>query len=256
MSIVRAREMCDGRSAKARYSLAALATMALVALAACGSVGRLDPNPSKTVDLSGSWTLDHAASDDPKPLIEKLRPKPMKHRWDMPPDDGLGDDSGPPEGGGQQGGGQQGGRSRRGGSQGQPQVVYRNNNDAYTHSTVIRMLQADLARAESLTIRQDPERFTLDYGSGVRTFTPGAVSVVSAAWGVADQSSGWKGKEFVIHVKPQTGVASVESFSLTDDGKHLVEELELGGGEFPRVKLKRLYNRSDHPVQRDVPTND
>jgi hypothetical protein len=135
-------------------------------------------------------------------------------------------------------------------------VAYRNNNDAYTHSTVMKMLLADLARAESLTIRQDPDRFALDYGGAVRTFTPGAVSVVSASWGVADQSSGWKGREYVIHVKPQMGVASVESFSLTEDGKHLVEELHLGGGEFPGVKLKRVYDRADHPVPRDVPTND
>jgi len=35
-----------------------------------------------------------------------------------------------------------------------------------------------------------------------------------------------------------------------------VEELRLGGGEFPGVKLKRVYNRADHPVPRDVPTND
>ncbi|MFL6601990.1 MAG: hypothetical protein ACJ8R9_11755 [Steroidobacteraceae bacterium] len=242
MPIVRAREIT-------------LAALILVALAGCGSIGRLDPNPDHSVDMSGSWILDHAASDDPKPVIEKLRPKPIKHRWDMPPDDGLGDE-GPPEGPGQQGGGREGGRSRRGGSQGQPQIVYRNNNDAYTHSTVIKMLQADLARAESLTIRQAPDQFTLDYGSAVRSFTPGAVSVVSAAWGVADQSSGWKGREYVIHVKPQMGVASVESFSLADDGKHLVEELRLGGGEFPGVKLKRVYNRADHPVPRDVPTND
>jgi len=250
MSIVRARES----------TLAALILMALalMALAGCGSLGRLDPNPDHVVDLSGSWILDNAASDDPKPVIEKLRPKPIKHRWDMPPDDGLGDD-GPPEEGGQRGGGQSGGggRSRRGGgSQGQPQVVYRNNNDAYTHSTVLKMLQADLARAQSLTIRQAPDQFTLDYGSAVRRFTPGAVSVVSAAWGVADQSSGWKGREYIIHVKPQAGVASVESFSLADDGKHLVEELRLGGGEFPGLKLKRVYSRADHPVPRDVPTND
>jgi hypothetical protein len=245
MSIVRAREI-------------SLATLAAVALAGCAGVSRLDSSPAKTVDLSGSWVLDHAASEDPKVIIEKLRPKAPKHRWDMPPDDGSGDEMGPPDTGGQQGGGQQGGRSRRGGSQGQgqPQAAYRNNNDAYTHSTVLKMLQADLARAESLTIRQDPDRFSLDYGSAVRNFTPGAVSVVSAAWGVADQSSGWKGREFVIHVKPQTGVASVESFSLADDGKHLVEELHLGGGEFPAVKLKRVYDRSDHPVPRDVPTND
>jgi hypothetical protein len=237
----------------------ALAVVASVALAGCGSVGRFDPAPAHTVDLSGSWTLDRTLTDDPKPLIEKLRSQPAKHRWDTPPDDEMGDDSGPPQGGGRQGGGgQSGGRSRRGGSgsQGQPQVAYQNNNDAYTHSTVMKMLLADLARAESLTIRQDPDRFTLDYGSAVRTFTPGAVSVVSAAWGVADQSSGWKGREFVIHVKPQMGVASVESFSLTEDGKHLVEELHLGGGEFPAVKLKRVYDRADHPVPRDVPTND
>jgi hypothetical protein len=117
-------------------------------------------------------------------------------------------------------------------------------------------LQADLARAESLTIRQEPDRFTLDYGSAVRSFTPGGVSVVSAAWGVADQSSGWKGREFVIEVKPQMGVATVESFSLADDGKHLVEQLRMGGGEFPTVKLKRVYDRADHPVPRDVPTSD
>jgi hypothetical protein len=202
--------------------------------------------------------LDRAASDDPKPVIEKLRPKPAKHRWDTPPDDGTGDDSGPPDGTGQQGGEQRGGgRSRRGGgSQEQPQMAFRNNNDAYTHSTVMKMLMADLARAESLTIRQAPDRFSLDYGSELRTFTPGAVSVVSAAWGVADQGSGWKGKKYVIQVKPQTGVASVESFSLADDGKHLVEELSLGGGEFPAVKLKRIYDRADHPLPRAVPTND
>jgi hypothetical protein len=222
-------------------------------------VGRFDPSPAHSVDLSGSWTLDRALSDDPKLMIEKLRPKPAKHRWDMPPDEGMDDDTGPPEGGGQRGGGggqRGGGRSRRGGSQGQPQAAYQNNNDAYTHSTVMKMFQADLARAESLTIRQDPDRFTLDYGGAVRTFTPGAVSVVSAAWGVADQSSGWKGREFVIQVKPQMGVATVESFSLADDGKHLVEELRMGGGEFPAVKLKRVYDRADHPVPRDVPTND
>src|ERR1700736_1256543 len=192
-----------------------LAVVASVALAGCGSVGRFDPSPAHTVDLSGSWTLDRTLSDDPKLVIEKLRPKPVKHSWDRPPDDELEDDTGPPEGGGRQGGGggRGGGGSRRGGSQsqGQPQVAYRNNNDAYTHSTVLKMLQADLARAESLTIRQDPERFSLDYGSAVRSFTPGAVSVVSAAWGVADQASGWKGREFVIHVRPQEGVASVES---------------------------------------------
>jgi hypothetical protein len=243
MLIVRAREI-------------ALAVVACGLLAGCG-IARLEPSPSKSVDLSGSWILNRSASDDPTPLLDKLRPKPVKQRWDMPPDDGTGDDSGPP-GGGQQGGGQRGGggRSRRGGGQSQPDLAYRNNNDAYTHTTVIKMLQADLARAGALTIRQSPERFSLDYGSTVRNFTPGAVSVVSASWGVADQSSGWKGKDFIIHVKPQTGVASVEKFSLAEDGKRLTEELNLGGGDFPSVKLKRVYDHSDGPLPRAVPNNE
>jgi len=233
---------------------------ALATLAACGSVGRLDQAPAHTVDLSGSWTLNRAASDDPKPIIEKLRPKPLKHRWEMPPDEDT-DGLGPPDDGGQQGGGQQGGgprgrgRSRQAESQG-PQLAYRSNNEAYVNSTVMKVLTADLARAEAVTIQQAPERFTLDYGSAVRSFTPGTVSVVSAAWGVADQSSGWKGREFVIQVKPQTGVASVEAFALTDDGKHLVEQLRLGGGGFPIVKLKRVYDRADHPLLRAAPSND
>jgi hypothetical protein len=244
MLIVRAREITLG-------------IIMSVALAGCGGVSRLDANPAKEVDLSGNWVLDHAASEDPKPVLEKLRPKPVSHRWDAPPDDGTGDDTGPPQGGGQQGGGGQrgGGRSRRGGGQQQPDVSYRNNNDAYTHTTVLKLLMADLARADNITIRQQPDQFSLDYGSAVRNFTPGAVSVVSAAWGVADQSSGWKGKEFVIHVRPQEGVASVEKFSLAPDGKHLLEQLELGGGEFPAVKLKRVYDHSDRPVSRDVSTN-
>ena len=226
-------------------------------LAGCG-VARLDESPSKTVDMSGSWLLNGSASDDPKPLLDKLRPKPVSNRgWGQPQDDGTGlppDDTGPPSGGGQQGGG----RSRRGGGGGQglPQLAYRNNNDAFTHGNVIKMLQADLARAGAITIRQAPDQFTIDYGSGVRSFTPGSISVVSASWGVADQSSGWKGKDYVIQVKPQTGVASYERYSLSEDGQRLSEELQLGGGEYPSVKLKRVYDRTSKPLPRAVPNNE
>lgn len=230
-------------------------------LAGCG-IARMDEAPSKPVDMSGSWVLDRSASDDPKPLLDKLRPKPANNRgWGSTPDDGTGlppDDTGPPVGGGGQQGGGGGGQRRRGGGggQGQPQLAYRNSNDAFTHGNVIKMLQADLARAGAITIRQAPDQFTIDYGSGVRSFTPGAVSVVSASWGVADQSSGWKGKDFVIQVKPQTGVASYERYTLSDDGQRLTEELQLGGGEYPSVKLKRVYNRTSKPLPREVPNNE
>lgn len=237
-------------SVRARAILPAVVAAGM--LAGCG-VARLNENPSKTVDMSGSWMLDRSASDDPKPILDRLRPKPVNNRgWGQPPDDVTGDEAGPP-GGGQQGGGT--GRSRRGGQQ-QPQVVYRTNNDAFTHGSVIKMLQADLARAGAFTIQQKPDQFTIDYGSTVRSFTPGSRSVVSASWGVADQSSGWKGKDFVIEVKPQTSVASYERYSLSADGQSLTEELQLGGGEYPSLKLKRVYVRTAKPLPRAVPNND
>ena len=98
---------------------------ASVALGGCSSVGKFDAAPSHEVDLSGSWALDHAASTDPQPILDKLRPKPRPDQFGGVPDDGSGippDTSGPPQGGGQQGGG---GR-RRGGGGGQQQMQYRN----------------------------------------------------------------------------------------------------------------------------------
>jgi hypothetical protein len=254
MPIVRARAHAITRAWRGLFP----AVMAGALLAGCSGVSRLDEVPSKPVDLSGGWVLNHAASEDPKPLLDKLRPKPVDPRRAMPPDDGTGmsDD---PNAQQQGGGGQRGGGGRRrggGGGQQQPDMGYRNNNDAYTHTTVIKVLQADLARAETLTIRQSPEKFTLDYGSTVRNFTPGSVSVVGASWGVADQSSGWKGSDFIIHVKPQMGVASVEKFTLDKEGKRLTEELSLGGGDFPSVKLKRVYDHTDRPLPRAVPNAD
>jgi hypothetical protein len=233
-----------------------LALVGLVALAGCGSVGRFDPSPSHPVDLSGSWTIDHAASDDPQPLLDKLRPKPQKDRYGIPVDD-MSLDNGPPDSGpqgGPQGGQGGGGRGRRSAQQA---PNYRNNNEAFLHTSVIKALRADLARAESVTIKQSPDRFALDYGVSIRSFTPGAVSVVGADWGVADQSSGWKGKDFVIEVRPQAGVADSEKYTLSDDGKRLTEQLKLGGGEYPAVQLKRVYVRTDKPLPRaGLPSND
>jgi hypothetical protein len=239
-----------------RARVLTLSAVAAVTFGGCASVGRFDSDPAHSVELAGSWTLDRAASDDPKPLLEKLRPKISKYHG-MPPDDGTGEDSSQSPGGGQGGGSRGGGRSRRGGgqqTQGDPS--YRATNEAYTHGTVAKMLMADLARAEQLTVRQGPERFSLDYGSQIRNFTPGAKSVVSADWGVADQSSGWKGKEYVIEIKPQQGVAAIEKYGLSEDGKHLIEKLRLGGGEFPVVELKRVYDHSDKILLRAAPTND
>lgn len=222
----------------ARLCLYALTS---AAVAGCGGVSSLDPDSPHAVNLSGSWVLNHPASDDPQKLFDKLRPKGTTHR-----DTSMIDDATGPYGADN---GQQGRRQRP------VQPLYRNN-DIITHGQVMRALAADVARAEQLTIRQTSTQITFDYGTTAHTYTPGTKSVVSAAWGVADQSSGFKGKDFVIQVKPQTGVRSVESFSLSPDGKHMIEQLHLGGGDYPSVDLKRVYDHTDNALPRALPTND
>jgi hypothetical protein len=247
MPIVRARRVIVGILA--------------AALAGCGGLAGLKSDPSQAVDLSGSWVLDRAASDDPQKVLDKLRPKvDSSHPGDASPDDGVGptgDDTG-------QSGGQPPNGSPRGGRRGRSQrsegdapapTVYRGS-DAITHNPVIRMLMSDLARGEHLTVRQAPDEFSLDYGITVRTFTPGGKSVIGADWGVADQVSGWKGKEYVIETKPQSGVAAVEKYGLSPDGRHLIEQLRLGGSGYPVAELKRVYDHTDKPLTRAVPSNE
>jgi hypothetical protein len=251
MSIVPAREAL----------LSVLVAVVAVALGGCGSLGGFDPGPAHSVDLSGSWLLDRTASDDPQKWLDQLQPKGGHNRQsDIAPDDSLGppDDDGQSGGQGGNGGPRGGGRSGRGRSaqRTEPPPTYVNNNEALVRAPVVRTLLSTLARGEQLTVRQGSDEFSLDYGTSVRRFTPGAKSVVSAAWGVADQSSGWKGKEYIIQVKPQTGVAEVETYGLSDDGKQLIEQLRLGGGEYPVVKLKRVYDRTDRALPRVAPTND
>ena len=232
-------------------AIACLYASAAVALVGCGSVGHFKPDAPRAVDLSGAWVLNREASDDPQKVFAKLRPKPDSRRNG---DDlfGSNDDSGPPVGSGQ-------GGSRGSARRGQrPPVDYatRAANDAFVRTSVMRTLSAQLARGEQVTIQQQPDSVVFDYGTSVRRLTPGAVSVVSAEWGVADRSSGWAGREFVIEDKPQSGVAVTERYSVSADGKHLTEDLRLGGGDFPSARLKRVYDRADRALPRSFPTND
>jgi hypothetical protein len=229
------------------FARALLAGAAVLTLSACG-VGHFDANAPQEVDMSGNWVLDRAASDNPQPILERLRPRPSRYPAGM---DGTPDDSSGPTRGGEGAGGRGRGRSA-------PQVTEPDlrSNDIYRRVPVIQMLRADVARADHISIRQSPGRFTLDYGVSVRSFTPGEVSVVSAEWGVADQSSGWKGRSYIIKVKPQSGVASDEVYSLSADGKRLTEDLRLGGNGYESAKLHRVYERTEQALPRAAPSND
>lgn len=106
---------------------------------------------------------------------------------------------------------------------------------------------------DSLTIEQSPGRFVIERTGYRRIYTPGGRSVVSVADGVADQTSGWKGREYVIDVRPQVGPRLTERYGLTADGR-LMERISLSGDELPKLEFTRVYERGEAPP-RPLPTS-
>ncbi len=90
-----------------------------------------------------------------------------------------------------------------------------------------------IPRGDVLTIRQSPPEMYISDGTNNRSFTPGKKSVVSVPEGVADQHSGWKSRAYVIDVKAQAGPETIERYHLSDDGQHLLAEIESHGGNMP-----------------------
>lgn len=120
---------------------------------------------------------------------------------------------------------------------------------------MMHVLAEAIERGDFLTVRQSSDELVLDYGSSVRSFTPGGRSVVSAENGVADRTSGWKGHQYVIRDKAQMGPSVVETYELSPDGQHLVETLHIGPYELPAIELKRVYDHAE-AAPRQPPNTD
>jgi hypothetical protein len=215
---------------------------ALAILGGCAT--SVDTEPSAGVNLAGAWKLDPAASDDPQKVLGDMRAHAYKvierqqaaaraAATRSADRTGYYDDSQIP----QLGPGAAG-------------------TDPLRHSPMAHVILNTIARGDFLTVRQGPGEFVLDYGSSQRRFTPGARSVVSAEGGVGDQISGWKGRSYVIDVKAQNGPRVTDEFSLSADGKQLLEKLSLGSGELPGVELKRVYRPTGEVAPRQAPNND
>ena len=220
----------------------------IVALLGCAG-GRLEREAPSGASLAGGWRLNRAASDDPQKLMDGLRSnfiKRMRARSNAEPIQ----DSAP----GARRAGQRAQDPTRANYQEDP--LMQRGFDPVAHLPALQILNAQVARSDFLTVRQDPEELTLDYGGLVRSFTPGAHSVVSTQAGVADQESGWRGKAYVIRVKPQVGPTSTEEYALSDDGAHLVVKLHAAASELPAVDLKRVYDRTAEISPRSLPTTD
>jgi hypothetical protein len=223
-------------------------TMTLAGLAGCLSPGATEAPAG--VNLDGPWKLDRSASDDPQKTLDKLRSYAARDAARRPTSAV-----------------QQTGMGRRGRGAQPPTptspdaddlsgVSRPTAGDILTHSPAMHALQSFIQHGDYLTVRQGPEHFVLDYGSFGRSFTPGTHSVVSSEMGVADQVTGWKGKSYVIDVKPQVGAATTEEYALSDDKQHLIVKLHVGGSDLPGFDLKQVYARTNEVLPHSMPTND
>jgi hypothetical protein len=228
---------------------AAVLVCALAALAGCAT--RLGAEPPAGVSLAGNWKLDPAASDDPQKLLAQMRAEAIKiinRRQNAPP---------PPA----PRPGQRGGAGSQVQEQEEDAVLAQpgpgeHRPDPLLRSPMAHVILTSLARGDFLSVRQSAGEMVLDYGTSQRSFTPGAHSVVSAEGGVGDQTSGWKGREYVIQIKAQLGPDVTERYGLSADGRQLVEMLHIGSGELPAVDLKRVYIPTNETAPRQLPSND
>ncbi len=221
---------------------------AATTLAGCAGT-RLSPDAPAGVTLAGAWKLNRTASDDPQKVLERMRAEAFKRigrrvtaaprdvrgggtRTSQPEDQPLEEDSAPV-------------RTAHGAPRPDPLL----------RSPMAQVLRTSIARGDFLTVRQGPGEFALDYGTSQRSFTPGARSVVSAQSGVADQTSGWKGREYVISVRAQLGPDVTERYGLSADGKHLVAKLHIATEELSAVDLTRVYDPTNETAPRQLPND-
>ena len=227
-----------------------LCAAAATTLAGCAG-NRLSPDAPAGVNLAGAWKLNRAAGDDPQKVLDRMRAEAFRRmgravtaaarpqvrgggpRTAQPDPAPLEDDPTPV-------------RAAHGAARADPLL----------RSPMAHVLLMSLARGDFLTVRQEPGQFVLDYGASQRSFIPGARSVVSAESGVADQTSGWKGREYVIDVRGQLGPDVTERYGLSADGKHLVAKLHIATEELSAVDLTRVYDPSNETAPRPLPTND
>lgn len=212
---------------------AALALFAAVLCAACGP-GRLRPETPAGVNLAGTWTLKREASDDPLAMLDQIQRDLMRKRGGFH-ESADGERSAgtvtrrAPGAGEPQAGATSRAQSVGAGRRFTPRLSY------------ARALEWQLS-ANALTIEQTPTRLVFIRDGRRRTFTPGGESVVSVENGVADQRSGWSGRQYVIDVRPLVGPRVIERYGLSADGE-LVEDVTLTEEGLPTLRFTRVYER-------------
>ena len=195
------------------------------------SAAALDAVPSRGVDLSGSWKLNAALSDDAEHMLaERQREERERYmQWRRQQERMY-----PP------------GRRRR--SMSTDPATPREPSSARRASMKRREenLHKMLAISDTLAIRQDGA--TLDIVSAVesRRVVAGSHTQVSMPEGeLADSKVGWDGQWFVIERSVRSGPRVVEKFRLVPKTGQLEyrDEVVAATASSPGMKVRRVFDR-------------
>jgi len=212
-----------------------LCAAAATLLGGCAS-SSVSPDSAPGVSLAGNWKLDTAASDDPQKTLNQMRAEALKIITRNAAN-AQARGTGP------------------GAEADDPATAHGPHRDPLQHSLMAHIIEALMGRGDNLSVHQTPGQLVFDYGTTRRSFTPGVHSVVSVEGGVADQTSGWHGDEYVIYVKPQNGPEVEERYSISGDRTHLTDKLRLFPYELPGVTVKLVYDATSANTTRQ-PTSD
>jgi|HubBroStandDraft_5_1064220.scaffolds.fasta_scaffold58444_1 hypothetical protein len=224
-----------------------LAGLAAGLAVGCSNLPRVHETPPPNYSIAGVWELNPALSSDEKKILASLQPKPRGGR-------GRANGSGAGEG---QGSGP--------GDKPAPEVIYDPTtdlppidlsgnervfgnggaNERDTYRPPLDFQINALLGGQWLKIRQTDTEVSIVNAATSRSYTPGERSVVSVPSGVADQVSGWSGRDYDIYLKPQIGPSVRETYTLSADGRQLLVKIEVGSeGRNQSIKVTRTYDRS------------
>jgi len=194
------------------------------------SAAALDAVPSRAVDLSGSWKLNAALSDDAEHLLEEHQRKERERymQWRRQQEQAYPPGVPPPID-------IEGPATPREPSSARRASIKRRQENLYKM----------LAISDTLSIRQDGT--TLDIASAVesRRVVAGSRTQVSLPEGeLADSKVGWDGLWFVIDRNVRHGPRVVERYRLVPKTGQLEYEMKWSGeSEIAGMKIRRVFDR-------------
>jgi hypothetical protein len=211
------------------------AVLLLATLSGCLGVSSYSEDAPAGYSIAGTWTLNPAQSTDARKALEALRADQRRSHADsgdssteLPPIDTRPTSQQDP--------------------MGTSLGVGMNTRDHYRPPLDVQT--EVLKGGDLLRIRQEQEEVVISNELTSHSFTPGSRSVVSVPSGVADQSSGWKGRSYVVEIVPQVGPRVRETYALAANGQQLIVTINVGSeGGNKSLKVTRVYDRGTGAVQ-------